>query len=168
MKTTRRRLEDLLVEDPEIPAREAAELLGVSRQRIYQLWGTMGARGRIRVGNSMPKVLAGGVRTDLSSGTKGTVGELLAAADLLHRGYQVFMPITQRTASVDLITLDRWGTVIERIEVKSGRRREGRLHYKTPGHDRYDRLAIIVPGEAVVYRPAFAEDEAELESGSGK
>ena len=103
-------------------------------------------------------MLTGGVRAALTATMKGTVGELLVAADLLQRGYQVFAPMTRHMASVDLVTLDIGGTHVERVEVKTGRRREGRLVYASPTHERYDRLAIVVPGEEVIYKPAFPED----------
>ncbi len=162
MGTTRERLAGLLAEDPEISAPDAAEILGVSRQRVHQILKSLGVkRGPIRrriQRTPRPKVLTGGVRVGLTATMKGTVGELLVAADLLQRGYQVFTPITRHTASVDLVILDIGGTSVERIEVKTAKRREGRLIYTAPAHERYDRLAIVATGEEVIYKPAFPED----------
>src|SRR5882724_3603848 len=53
----------------------------------------------------------------LSSGTVGALHELLVAADLLRRGYEVFRPLSQ-AASCDLLVLH--GRQLLRVEVTTG------------------------------------------------
>lgn len=92
----------------------------------------------------------GSVRTTTKQ--RGTVCELLVAADLLERGFHVFVPVTRHIGACDLITLAPDGKV-ERIEVKRGKKTKHGTRYAKPTPRTFDRLAVVVPGEPIRYQP---------------
>jgi hypothetical protein len=159
-RTTRERVRELVVSDPELNLSGIAERIGVSRERVRQIAteeglavarGVVGYRPRPRRPPAS-RVITGGVPVEITHTVAGTIGELLVAADLMARGFVVFAPIARHTASCDLIALVS-GTP-ERIEVRCAKRREGKLRYPAP-KARFDRLALVVTGETVTYLPAW-------------
>ena len=82
-------------------------------------------------------------------GTEGTLGELIVAADLMRRGYQVFRAISP-SCDYDLIILK--GTHLLKVEVTKGYRDKGVLrwpkHYKA-----YDVLAVWEINSTITYIP---------------
>lgn len=148
---------------------EAAARLGVSRQRISQIYRSLGvdlaalrrsAADDARTYSATPRVVTGGVTLRETAVTVGHVSELLAAADLMSRGFQVFAPISQSRARVDLIAMDRSGAC-QRIEVRSGRRLpNGGLSFPKNRGRRLpyvDRYAVVLTGEPVRYVPALSD-----------
>jgi hypothetical protein len=86
----------------------------------------------------------------LPSGTVGALHELLVAADLLRRGYEVFRAVSQ-AASCDLAVLKE-GHLL-RVEVTTGYRHLGGGFAFPPRKypDRHDVLAIVV-GQEIHYQ----------------
>jgi hypothetical protein len=93
-------------------------------------------------------------------GTTGAASELIACADLLYRGYEVFRSVSAH-ASCDMVALK--DDIVLRIEVKTGSRNKvtGSLYYPKPkNHDVYDILMVVVKGEETVY---LTPDEIPVE-----
>lgn len=92
----------------------------------------------------------------LPTGTSGAISELIAGADLLRRGYDVFRALSP-ACSCDLIA-QRGGELL-RIEVRTGRRlAAGGLDYSKNATDagRFDHYCIVVDaGKEIVYVPAL-------------
>jgi len=154
---TRERIRELIQSEPMLNMSDIAARVGVSRERVRQivrqeaLGITTGQHGVVA---RQPDVVTGGVSMRVGSTAIGTIGELLAAADLVSRGFMVFFPLI-RTAACDLITLTRQG-LMERIEVRCGKRLNGGLKYSKLGdRSACDRYAIVVTGEPVAYSPPF-------------
>jgi hypothetical protein len=89
----------------------------------------------------------------------GTVGELLAAADLTARGYTVYAPICRHVAHADLIAIDQSSPDATplRIEVRVGKRKMpgGYIAFNRDEVMRNDHYAIVVRGEPVLYEPGL-------------
>lgn len=145
---------------------EVARLAGVSRQRAHQIIRDEGltyskwirdeqkpAKARILTSAKIP--------VPVRSAAIGTISELLAASDLLARGWQVFFPLV-RTTACDLVAISPNGQSVRRIEVKSGRMRDGQLVFtrkKEPlCHDHY---AVVLEGSPVIYIPPFDNEGPE-------
>ncbi len=157
--TARERLAELAAQNPLWNLSDLARALGVSRERVRQLVDEVGLTVAKGVRGYRPRAS----RRPRPAGylcetAKGTAGELLVAADLTARGLFVFLPVV-RTTSCDLIAMDQDG-VVQRIEVRSGKRRDGALRVSRPTHKHFDRLAIVVAGEPVLYEPAWPEPAA--------
>lgn len=91
---------------------------------------------------------------DLSRGTIGAVHELIAAADLMRRGYHVFRAMSP-SSPADLIAYKDAGRIL-RIEVRTGRRRkDGQLTYLKKNVDagRNDVYAVVTHEGEVAYVP---------------
>ena len=136
---------------------QIARLVGLSRERVRQITTQ---EGLIEPGPSpvprtgpQPRVITGGVPVSLSHTVVGSIGELLAAADLMARGRMVFFPLV-RTGACDLLTLDKQGRV-ERIEVRCGKRAGERVTYAFADKSQSDRRAIVLTGEPVRYEPSL-------------
>jgi hypothetical protein len=85
---------------------------------------------------------------------RGTVAELLVAADLTAKRCTVYFPLI-RNASCDMIILNQSGKP-ERIEVRTGYRKgEGAVRWQKPDISKSDRRAIVITGEPVIYEPPF-------------
>lgn len=164
MPTTRDRLRELVQAEPLLNMSQLAARLGVSRERVRQLVRQEGLavpKGHVGLTPTprrppTPRVITGGVPVRLSATIVGTIGEMLAAADLMARGFMVFFPLT-RTGACDLITLARHGAT-ERIEVRCGHRNGDRLVWGQADRSRSDRRAIVLTGEPVRYEPPFEGD----------
>lgn len=90
----------------------------------------------------------------------GTAGELVAAADLVMRGFQVFRSVSN-TNSCDLIAMH--GNTLYRVEVKTGKRKKtdgprGINRYSRPKSGNWthcDFIAVVFDGRIVRYRPSM-------------
>lgn len=144
-------------------AREIAQELGISRQRVYQIADQDGVslpsastahpfrRGTI----PKPRVITGGIEQPINHTTAGTISELLAAADLLARGWHVYMPVV-RARGHDLIAVQDEKVVT--VEVRSAKRNaEGNLVYNRSARDRSQAYALVLTGEPVHFRPPVEE-----------
>lgn len=162
MKTTREMIREIVSSEPHLNQSEIAARVGVSRERVRQIVseeefavprgirGVMPRQGRAsRIPQS--RVRTGGVVMPINHTTAGTISELLAAADLTARWYVVFFPLV-RTAICDLVVIGLQGSV-ERIEVRSGHRYDGRVVWSRPDASKSDRRAIVLSGEPVHYDP---------------
>ncbi len=162
--TTIERIKSALAENPRLTNSELAELVGVSRQRVSQLCRANGVTLRRaypvrRTAHKPPKpptprVVTGGIQTDINHTVCGTISELLVSADLMARGYKPYTPIV-RQRSHDIIAVNLSGEMIS-IEVRSGRRRADgagitwQSKCERVGSDYY---AIVITGEPVIYKP---------------
>lgn len=151
---TREAILALRTRDPDANAAEIGRSLGVSRERVRQLLRAMGLpRGRRSRPPAAARVVTGGIVAPVSTTIAGTISELLVAADLLARGYQVFAPVARR-GRCDLISLDPATGLTERLEVRCGiRTQTGSVTYRRHDPVNADRAAIVLTGEAVVYDP---------------
>ena len=157
----RQELARLFAENPTLTAREAAERMGISRQRIYDLntrlqlpFRRVYTRSTRSSTPTAPRsrILTGGVEVLLSHSVVGRIAELLTAADLTARGYVVFYPIYTR-ALCDLVALTRDGTAL-RVEVRCGRRAEsGVVKFTKKDTKACDVYAVVLIGEPVHYDP---------------
>jgi hypothetical protein len=160
-ETSREAVRRLVREQPTWNLSRIADEVGVSRERVRQLVkaeglapprGVVGYRRRDRP--PVARLITGGVAVRITHAVAGTIGELLVAADLLARGYQVYAPITRHGGACDLITLREGLT--ECIEVRCGARNaRGVVKYNRPDTAKSDRRAIVLTGEPVLYDPPF-------------
>ena len=161
MASNRDRVRDLAAAG--YTARQIALELGVSRQRVYQIADAEGVslpranapdtprRGTV----PKPRVITGGIEQPINHTTAGTISELLAAADLLARGWQVYMPVV-RARGHDLIAVN--GGKVVTVEVRSAKRNaEGNLVYNRSARDRSQAYALVLTGEPVQFRPSVEE-----------
>jgi len=87
----------------------------------------------------------------MTPGDVGAHNEIIAVADLMARGYQVFRAESP-ACPFDLVTWD--GSKLLRIEVKTAYKLEnGTLAHGTPKAGAYDVLALVTDGKNVVYKP---------------
>lgn len=91
---------------------------------------------------------------------RGTISELIAAADLMEKGYEVFRAM-EPCATCDLIALK--GSEVLRVQVRTGNvyhRLDGvtTMYYSNTARDaeRTDRFAIVV-GKEVIYKDSTIE-----------
>ncbi len=75
----------------------------------------------------------------LSCGTKGAFAELLAAAILLSRGYDVYRSVSPN-ANCDLVIVR--ANLVLRVEVRNGQYKGKALHYGRKDQDRADFYAV--------------------------
>ena len=165
--TTRERIARLVEQNPEYTQAQIAYELGISRARVSQLlraeglqakrgWPGVGERGNADSGYGASPLVTGGIPIRLEATAVGTIGEMLAAADLMSRGLQVFFPLIRRVGSCDLVTVSRDGSQVERIEVRCGKRRiDGHIVWARSPRHKVDRFAIVLTGEPVQYSPPF-------------
>lgn len=153
--------------NPSASASDIAKELGISRQYVYVVFKEVGLRTDVggyrprKVISAPPaaRVVTGGILVRISHTTAGTIGELLVAADLMARGFNVFHPLVRSKALCDLIAQNRQTGALERIEVRCGSRRAGYIHAnKSADTSKYDRFAIVMTGEVVKYIPPFSGD----------
>lgn len=103
----------------------------------------------------IPRVITGGVSVPISHAAAGTVSELLTAADLMARGWTVFMPIL-RNKGHDIIACK--GEHLVTIEVRSGKLRpNGQPIFQKKADCKSNCYAIVMTGEPVVYDPPLPE-----------
>lgn len=165
METTREAILRINKANPHLNLSDIARQVGVSRERVRQIVNEHNLEVRksqtgIMIGTAPPeaRIVTRGTPVLLSHSSSGTIGELMAAADLLARGFSVFFPLV-RTGACDLITLSRDGSV-ERIEVRCGKRKKkGLIQVSFGDSSKYDRRAIVPIGEPVLYRPPFPGDQ---------
>lgn len=139
---------------------EIARELGVSRQRVYELGKKIGVSfvdGRFyrakqsAIAAPKPRVLTGGVPCKISHSAAGVISELLVAADLMARGYQVYMPVIASRGH-DVIAVS--GSEILTFEVRSAyRNKAGNLIFARKADSPSQHHALVVTGEPVSYDP---------------
>jgi hypothetical protein len=114
--------------------------------------------------NKCTKQAYWGVTLNLCSGRIGAMNELIAAADLISKGYEVFRSVSP-ASSCDLIILKEGRTQL--VKVRTGQRhsRTGKIRLMHPKH-RADILAVVIAKE-VFYFPAL-EPGASTEKVEGQ
>jgi hypothetical protein len=140
-------------------ASEIAKESGISRQRVYQL----AARHKINLTKydfaartafspPVPRITTGGVQAKVSCSIAGTIAELLVAADLMARGWAVYMPI-MFSRGYDIIAAK--DGALATIEVRSAHRKigDGGLSYNKKIDSDSAYHALVITGEPVCYRP---------------
>lgn len=94
-----------------------------------------------------------GGATSLPPAFVGAAAELVAAADLMRRGFPVYRACAP-AANFDLVAVVE-GRLL-RVEVRSASlSASGRLYCHAPARDRWDVLAMVDQHGAVTYRPPF-------------
>lgn len=154
--TTREKLRESLASNPDQSITELSVATSVSRQRVHQIvkaegWELKDRRTR-KSREDKPHVLVGVPSGLLSHSGAGTMAELLAAADLIARGWFVFFPLV-RTTKCDLIALSKDGTKTRRIEVRAGRRMGRKVTFQKKDESLSDHHAVVVAGESIVFEP---------------
>ena len=92
----------------------------------------------------------------LTSGTTGAVSELVAATDLLRRGYEVFRSLSP-ACSCDLVIATATGKLL-RVEVRTAfQARSGRLYYGTEVASVQPDVWALVTPSGVFYKPELVE-----------
>lgn len=145
-----------------LTARQIAVKIGRSRQRVYQLarehrislpQATFGAVQETEPARAPPQARArtGGIDVPLSHSVVGSISELLAAVDLMARGFEVYIPI-RRSRGHDIIA-DINGKLAS-FEVRSAYRNLSKgLSFNRKSNDKSDYYALVVAGEPVIYKP---------------
>jgi hypothetical protein len=167
MPSTRERVIALVRQSPHLNQTEIAEQLRVSRQRVAQIVASeelavpRGRRGiaprakpqkqqvaesvTARADNALPAYLAD---------AGGPIAVLVTAADLMTRGYTVYLPIVP-AAAADLVAIDSTGKV-KRVAVQKAKRSPGgNVEYLYPKPDSVDTHALILTDEPVRYEPSL-------------
>lgn len=138
---------------------EAAREIGISRQRVHQLAKSIGVtfpdKRRLPRQFAAPapksRVITGGVETLINHTVAGTICELLTAADLMARGYQVFLPVIASKGHDIIASKD--GRLIT-VEVRAASRRaDCGLSFGKKPDCMSDHYALVVTGEPVIYEP---------------
>jgi hypothetical protein len=124
MPSNRERIIALVQQSPHLNQTEIAEQLGISRQRVAQIVADEGLnvpRGKRGV---MPRKSA--VAAEAAPAAEaipaylanagGPIAVVITAADLMTRGYTVYLPIVP-SAAADLVAIDPNGKV-ERVSVQ--------------------------------------------------
>ena len=137
-----------------ISASDSAREMGISRQRVYQLAREMGLKFRRERHGGEPRLVTGGIPVSrVSPSVAGKISELLVAADLMARGWQVFFPVYSNKGH-DIVAIKN--DKIITVEVRSGSKSKTGLVscYKRP-EDHSDHYGIVATGEPVHYEPAL-------------
>jgi hypothetical protein len=148
-------------------ATETAQKLGISRQRVYQIAKRDGVvfalRSRVApVAPDQPRpprpLVFFGADAILNKVVVGSIAELLVAADLLSRGWQVYTPLVRHRGH-DLIAC-RAGQIIT-VEVRSTKRfasNGNRLWRNIPSRAfPSSHLAWVITGEPIIYEPPLGD-----------
>lgn len=151
---------DAVTKNPAMTAKELATSHSCSKQYVHNVLSGAGLkcatpvrewtpRGEPR--RVVPRLDIPGNTTVVSTSVAGSIGELMAATDLMARGWKVFFPLFR--AHSDLVAQSPDGKVLKRIEVRSARFKGGRLVFNHKAGDQCEHYALIIPGEPVLYRP---------------
>ena len=166
MPSNRERIIALVKQSPHLNQTEIAEQLGISRQRVAQIVADEGLnapKGKRGVAPRKSPTIAEAAPApprDAIPGylanAGGPIAVLIAAADLMARGFTVYMPIVPSGAA-DLVTADRRGK-LERVSVQRAQRKAGdKLEYSYPKPGDVERHALILTDEPVRYEPRLPE-----------
>ncbi|KQO78140.1 hypothetical protein ASF36_13990 [Methylobacterium sp. Leaf90] len=160
--SARDRILAALAADPKLTARDLAERLEISKQRVHQILRDAGMKAAPSIRGRRPITTARhaegrmnglGSLGRLAPSFVGAAQELVVCVDLMRRGAHVYRAMSHASPA-DLIAAI--GDRLLRIEVRSGRRNtEGRLSYSQPQAGRYDVLAVVEPDGAVTYKPEW-------------
>ena len=141
---------------------EIVEEIGVSRQYVHMVAKSEGlkiAKGTMRPSYKTEqryreyraRINTNAPAFRISPAMCGRISEMMTAADLMARGWDVYMPLNISKGH-DIIAC--MGDRIVTIEVKSGSRNQsGALYYNKHPNDVSAYMAIVVVGEPVVYKP---------------
>ncbi len=164
MPSTRERVIALVQQSPHLNQTEIAERVGATRQRVSQIIAEEQLnvpRGKRGVA-PRPKTTAPGDQPILDRNALpaylaeagGPIAVLVTAADLMSRGYTVYLPVAP-AAAADLVAIDARGKV-RRVSVQQAKRTAGnRLQYTYPKPGDVDTHALILTDEPVRYEPAL-------------
>lgn len=153
-----------------LPGSEIARRLGISRQRVSQIAKAYGIEIRSLYHSAMrdqsqhkeripvPRLRTGGAYVVKGTSAVGTVSELLVAADLVARGWHVYLPVI-RQRGYDLIAYS--GDNLLKIEARSGcRKASGVIWFNRESRDsKPTHYAVVITGEPVIYDPDIPESE---------
>lgn len=136
-----------------------ADELQVSRQYVHQVAKRLGislprgATRRVPPGSGLvkPRIQTGGIAAKVNHSVAGSIAELLVAADLMARGWRVFMPVLSSQGH-DIIAVK--DGEIRTFEVRSAHRNAaGALKYMKKADCESHYYGLVVTGEPVAYDP---------------
>ena len=157
--SSRDKLKKLISKNQNITAREAAEKLGLSRQRLYQILKTEGivlARPTTILSRPVDKVKAKFSQHEgLPPYVVGEMNELLVAIDILKRGHDVYRSITGR-GLCDLVAVHRTSGVAIRVEVKTAYNVKGRVLASKGNQNKFDIMARVFWDGEIHYDPPLS------------
>jgi hypothetical protein len=152
----------LITQSPHLNQTEIAARIGISRQRVAQIVseerlavprGKRGAAPRRRVAET-PRARErspGGLPAYLAE-AGGAAAVLITAADLMARGFAVYLPIAP-TAAADILAIDANGRV-KRVAVRPARRTVGgAVEYSYPKPGEVDTHATLLADTPIQYSP---------------
>lgn len=151
-------------DDPYIGVREIAAILGVSRQRLYQVYKAAGLKcpKRALYGRFAPPRRRPDARincdapADVSPPVAGAVAECIVLGDLLARGYKPYIPLI-RQKSHDIVAVAPSGRVVT-IEVRSAiRKKGGGIYVVKKKSDKSQVYAMVDKDLPVQYDPPLPE-----------
>lgn len=145
--------------NPNITAKDLATSNSCSKQYVHNVLAAVGLKcaPTVRAWTPTdpvrlePRLTVPGNTNLVTSSEAGSIGELMAATDLMARGWKVFFPLFR--AHSDLIAQSPDGTVVKRIEVRSAKYKGGKLDYNRKTADQCEHYALIVKDQPVIYRP---------------
>jgi hypothetical protein len=154
---------------------EAARMLSISRARVHQIAKKHDIKfrnGRIGVVRKQPAVRrlpdpridVGGPPVLITASVAGKCAEMLVAADLLARGWQVFLPVFSNRGH-DLCAYVP-GHLVS-IEVRSARRSQtGNIVFSKRVTDYSMYYALVIRGEVIKYVPELPAKWVQMPDGS--
>lgn len=150
MGISRQRVSQIAVqEDVQLPRKPPAEKkpeVPKRRRRVFK---------RDKPSVIVPRLITGGVPVRVNTVAAGRVSELLVAADLVARGWHVFMPIDYRKGH-DLVACGNGR--LATFEVRSGRRgKAGGVVFLRNRVMLSQHYAVVVTGEPVTYEPPLED-----------
>ena len=140
---------------------EIAEHFGISRQRVHQVAKREGIQlstpslGRPHMWGKRDKQVSrikiSGDNHEISTKTSGCISEMLAAADLMARGWKVFFPINSH-GHHDIVAAK--GDMLKSFEVRSGtKNKDFALRFRRDKELRSDFYAVVIRDGPVEYEP---------------
>jgi hypothetical protein len=147
---TRDRLRSYCRSHPGATAADIARALGVSRQLITRLADEEGIE-LVRYTTAMqPKETRPLEGPSYTAGGRASAS-LLVAADLVARGFEVFLAYGPRS-SCALVALESGTRRCIRVDVQTKR---SAAKYERPNERSWDHRATVLPGEPITYYPAL-------------
>ncbi len=139
--------------------RDLAEKAGVSRERVRQILSAHGFKSGGKRAGRPPRVAEHvwtnrfGHRRKVATLNLGAVSELVVAADLLARGFDVYRAIAGQCAADLVAVRDGQRHLVEVRSANVTATGAWKFNPKQKVHESYDVLALVTPDGQIEYRP---------------